>query len=238
MPPPVQPESGEPPAQREDTAGAPPVLPASATDASESSQTAAADAHEFPADAVSALDSLDMPLPPRVGEPEPEPGLPSPLDFAAQKATNGLPADTPQTPAGDAPATPSGQQASEHGEPPATVPGPEQWDDDEPADPPAAGSLPENRSAAGFGALGGAQFGALNLDFDLDLPVGPSATPPPPTDDALDRIAQNKLELAAEYVELGDLHGARMLLNEVIDAGRAGTRDAARTLLAKLADAT
>ncbi|WP_242468429.1 FimV/HubP family polar landmark protein [Burkholderia plantarii] len=241
VPPSGQPESGTPPAQHEDAAGTTPVIPTSPTELNDLTYPASAEvpAHEFPADAVSALDSLDMPLPPRVGEPEP--GLPISPDFASQEATNGLPAETPRTlPADASTSAPdsAGQSASSHGEPPAPITGSDEWDDDEPLDPPASGSVPESRPAAAFGSLGGAQFGALNLDFDLDLPVGPSATLPPPTDEALDRIAQNKLELAAEYVELGDLHGARMLLNEVIDAGRAGTRDAARTLLAKLADAT
>ncbi|WP_226993673.1 FimV/HubP family polar landmark protein [Burkholderia plantarii] len=240
-PPSGQPESGTPPAQHEDAAGTTPFIPTSPTELNDLTYPASADvpAHEFPADAVSALDSLDMPLPPRVGEPEP--GLPTPPDFASQEATNGLTAETPRASPADASAfTPDspGQPASSHGEPPAAIAGEDQWDDDEPLDPPASGSVPDSRPAAAFGALGGAQFGALNLDFDLDLPVGPSATLPPPTDEALDRIAQNKLELAAEYVELGDLHGARTLLNEVVDAGRAGTSDAARTLLAKLADAT
>ncbi|WP_233410269.1 FimV/HubP family polar landmark protein [Burkholderia ambifaria] len=56
------------------------------------------------------------------------------------------------------------------------------------------------------------------------------------TPEELARIARNKLDLASEYVELGDLSGARTLLQEVIDANDAATRDDARALLAKLAD--
>ncbi|AJY38732.1 hypothetical protein I6G56_31980 [Burkholderia humptydooensis] len=84
--------------------------------------------------------------------------------------------------------------------------------------------------------LGVAQFGALNLDFDLELPSGPSASLPAFTPEALAKIARNKLELASEYVELGDLAGARTLLHEVIEADHADTRDEARVMLAKLAD--
>ncbi|WP_455774358.1 FimV/HubP family polar landmark protein, partial [Burkholderia stabilis] len=74
------------------------------------------------------------------------------------------------------------------------------------------------------------------LDFDLDLPSAPGATLPALTPDELARIARNKLDLASEYVELGDLSGARTLLQEVVDANDTATRDDARALLAKLAD--
>ncbi|AOK32549.1 MULTISPECIES: FimV/HubP family polar landmark protein [Burkholderia] len=83
-------------------------------------------------------------------------------------------------------------------------------------------------------SLGVAQFGPLNLDFDLELPASPSASLPAFTPEALAKIARNKLELVAEYVELGDLAGARTLLQEVIEANHAGTRDEARAMLAKL----
>ncbi|MBN3818224.1 pilus assembly protein FimV, partial [Paraburkholderia sp. Se-20369] len=83
--------------------------------------------------------------------------------------------------------------------------------------------------------LGGAQFDALKLDFDLDLPSAPGAALPALTPDELARIARNKLDLASEYVELGDVSGARTLLQEVVDANDAATHDDARALLAKLA---
>ncbi|AJX35875.1 FimV/HubP family polar landmark protein [Burkholderia oklahomensis] len=118
------------------------------------------------------------------------------------------------------------------------------------AEPPSAASQPgasfaapspaaprrEPAASPNLPPLGVAQFGALNLDFDLDLPTGPSASLPAFTPEALAKIARNKLELASEYVELGDLAGARTLLHEVIEAGHADTRDEAHVMLAKLAD--
>ncbi|KVV33108.1 pilus assembly protein FimV [Burkholderia ubonensis] len=175
--------------------------------------------------AIAALDSLDMPLPPRVSdeaslsttEPAPKAGL-----FVDDKgATNGQSA--PRPPVG------AGEQAPEHLAEQEEEP---EWD---------GGATLHGRSGAtssapAFAPLGGAQFGALKLDFDLDLPAAPGAAPPALTPDELARIARNKLELAGEYVELGDLAGARTLLQEVIDANDAATRDDARALLAKLAD--
>ncbi|KVP93534.1 pilus assembly protein FimV [Burkholderia ubonensis] len=186
----------------------------------------AADTHQaLMQNAIAALDSLDMPLPPRVSdeaslsttEPAPKAGL-----FVDDKgATNGQSAPRPPVGAGDQ--TPE-QPAEEEEEP--------EWD--------GGATLPgrsgATSSAPAFAPLGGAQFGALKLDFDLDLPAAPSAAPPALTPDELARIARNKLELAGEYVELGDLAGARTLLQEVIDANDAATRDDARALLAKLAD--
>ncbi|KVN79866.1 FimV/HubP family polar landmark protein [Burkholderia ubonensis] len=186
----------------------------------------AADTHQaLMQSAIAALDSLDMPLPPRVSdeaslsttEPAPKAGL-----FVDDKdATNGQSAPRPPVGAGDQ--TPE-QPAEQEEEP--------EWD---------GGATLHGRSGAtssapAFAPLGGAQFGALKLDFDLDLPAAPGAAPPALTPDELARIARNKLELAGEYVELGDLAGARTLLQEVIDANDAATRDDARALLAKLAD--
>ncbi|OJA50633.1 FimV/HubP family polar landmark protein [Burkholderia ubonensis] len=186
----------------------------------------AADTHQaLMQSAIAALDSLDMPLPPRVSdeaslsttEPAPKAGL-----FVDDKgATNGQSA--PHQPVGAGDQTPE-QPAEQEEEP--------EWD---------GGATLHGRSGAtssapAFAPLGGAQFGALKLDFDLDLPAAPGAAPPALTPDELARIARNKLELAGEYVELGDLAGARTLLQEVIDANDAATRDDARALLAKLAD--
>ncbi|KVW23043.1 FimV/HubP family polar landmark protein [Burkholderia ubonensis] len=186
----------------------------------------AADTHQaLMQNAIAALDSLDMPLPPRVSdeaslsttEPAPKAGL-----FVDDKsATNGQSAPRPPVGAGDQ--TP--EQLAEQEEEP-------EWD--------GGVTLPgrsgATSSAPAFAPLGGAQFGALKLDFDLDLPAAPGAALPALTPDELARIARNKLELAGEYVELGDLAGARTLLQEVIDANDAATRDDARALLAKLAD--
>jgi len=78
-------------------------------------------------------------------------------------------------------------------------------------------------------------FGALKLDFDLELPPGPAQTLPAFTPEDLAKIARNKLELAAEYIELGDLSGARALIHEVIESNDAATRGEARALLSTLA---
>ncbi|KWB93925.1 pilus assembly protein FimV [Burkholderia ubonensis] len=186
----------------------------------------AADTHQaLMQNAIAALDSLDMPLPPRVSdeaslsttEPAPKAGL-----FVDDKsATNGQSAPHPPVGAGDqTPEQPAEQEEEPEWDGGATQPG-------------RSGAT---SSAPAFAPLGGAQFGALKLDFDLDLPAAPGAAPPALTPDELARIARNKLELAGEYVELGDLAGARTLLQEVIDANDAATRDDARALLAKLAD--
>ncbi|MDC6127108.1 hypothetical protein PPH41_03740 [Burkholderia gladioli] len=237
-PPPGQSDHGNVPAPLEAAPPAVPAEPSSLTELNELTHpvSSGVPVHEFPADAVSALDSLDMPLPPRSGLPDAD------LDFASHDATNGLP--DPRLPtAGLEPSESThphetGEQKGDlHGSS-ATHAGTDPADDELPLDDEAGPSIPENRPAPGFASFGAAQFGALNLDFDLDLPAGPGATLPPPTEAALDQIARNKLELAGEYVELGDLHGARLLLGEVIDANRADTREAARAMLAKLADAS
>ncbi|WP_308412713.1 FimV/HubP family polar landmark protein, partial [Burkholderia thailandensis] len=128
-----------------------------------------------------------------------------------------------------------------HGEPPAAASQPVGAASAAPAqaEPGDAPALPNHEPGAPSASpppLGVAQFGALNLDFDLELPSGPSASLPAFTPEALAKIARNKLELASEYVELGDLAGARTLLHEVIEADHADTRDEARVMLAKLAD--
>lgn len=176
--------------------------------------------------AISALNSLDMPLPPRMPD---ESSLTSDESQARagqsdtdKSATNGQ-AD-PHLPIG------SIEPAPEH---------PADQDDEFDWDPDAA--TPAGQAGGPFATsslppLGGAQFGALKLDFDLDLPSTPGAALPALTPDELARIARNKLDLATEYVELGDLSGARTLLQEVVDANDTATRDDARALLAKLAD--
>ncbi|WP_261539816.1 FimV/HubP family polar landmark protein [Burkholderia multivorans] len=168
--------------------------------------------------AITALGSLDMPLPPRAaGE------TPSSSDDAEAThiATNGQTA--PHPPVG------ANNTSTEH---PADHEDELEWDDDAPhADTSARPAAPSPLSP-----LGGAQFGALNLDFDLDLPSAPGAELPALTPEELARIARNKLDLAAEYVELGDLSGARALLQEVVDANDAATRDDARAMLAKLSE--
>ncbi|RQV12922.1 pilus assembly protein FimV [Burkholderia cenocepacia] len=176
--------------------------------------------------AISALNSLDMPLPPRTAD-EPPSTAEGPSARAVQSdgdkiATNSQSAQHPPTGAREpAPEHPADQDDEFDWDPDAATPA------GQAGSPPATTSLPP---------LGGAQFGALKLDFDLDLPSTPGVALPALTPNELARIARNKLDLAAEYVELGDLSGARTLLQEVIDANDAATRDDARALLAKLAD--
>jgi FimV-like protein len=55
------------------------------------------------------------------------------------------------------------------------------------------------------------------------------------TPDEVARIARNKLDLAVEYIDLGDVVGARTLINEVIESNDADTRADARALLSTLA---
>ncbi|VWC87936.1 pilus assembly protein FimV [Burkholderia contaminans] len=176
--------------------------------------------------AISALSSLDMPLPPRTPDEQSlaadEPAAQAGQSDTNEIATNRQPARRP--PIG------SIDPAPEH---------PVAQDDEFDWDPDAA--TPASQAGSQFATsslppLGGAQFGALKLDFDLDLPSAPGAALPALTPDELARIARNKLDLASEYVELGDLSGARTLLQEVVDANDAATRDEARALLAKLAD--
>ncbi|WP_175870120.1 FimV/HubP family polar landmark protein [Burkholderia sp. BCC0397] len=200
--------------------------PTAASAASAAPSTTEAQHATLMQNAISALNSLDMPLPPRAAD---EPSL-TPEEVAARAtqpdadkiATNGQAAQHP--PMG------SGETTPEH---PADQDDEFDWDPDAATPAGQAGSPPATTSLP---PLGGAQFGALKLDFDLDLPSTPGAALPALTADELARIARNKLDLAAEYVELGDLSGARTLLQEVVDANDAATRDDARALLAKLAD--
>ncbi|RQR51255.1 pilus assembly protein FimV [Burkholderia sp. Bp9140] len=169
--------------------------------------------------AITALNSLDMPLPPRTAD---EPAAREGQAESEQVATNGQSASHPPIGAGDlSPEHPADQDDAFDWDPEAATPAPHT------GGPSAPSSLPP---------LGGAQFGALKLDFDLDLPSAPGAALPALTPEELARIARNKLDLASEYVELGDLSGARTLLQEVVDANDAATRDDARALLAKLAE--
>ncbi|AFQ51194.1 FimV/HubP family polar landmark protein [Burkholderia cepacia] len=169
--------------------------------------------------AISALNSLDMPLPPRIAD---ESAAREGQAESGQIATNGQFA--PRRPVGASYLPP------EH---PADHDDEFDWDSDAATPATHAGG---SSGLSSLPPLGGAQFGALKLDFDLDLPATPDAVLPALTPAELVRIARNKLDLASEYVELGDLSGARTLLQEVVDANDAATRDDARALLAKLAE--
>ncbi|CAH2928842.1 MAG: Probable transmembrane protein [uncultured Paraburkholderia sp.] len=165
---------------------------------------------EFPR-AVDAFGSLDMPLPPRVGAAGDSVGAPQSL--------SSQPVASPEATARRAVPPPPGADEAPHA-----------------ADEIAAGTAGRGAVAGlGAGSLGTAGFGALKLDFDLELPPGPTEPLPVFTPADLARIARNKLDLAAEYIELGDLAGARTLINEVIEANDPATRNDARALLSTLA---
>jgi FimV-like protein len=163
---------------------------------------------KFPRAAIDALDSLDMPLPPRT-EPSMSFDTPSPQPAAAPEASQPV----------VAPAITARQ---------AIVPPPQAPHVAEEIEAGTTGSA----SVAGLGAM---PFGALKLDFDLELPPSPAQSLPAFTQEDIARIARNKLELAAEYIELGDLSGARALIHEVIESNDVATRSDARALLSTLA---
>lgn len=156
---------------------------------------------EFPHDAVQALGGIDMPLPPRLGEP-----------VVPVEPLSTEPVATPEA---------SARLASPFQEPPA----------------PFAGEAIE-AGTAGAGALAGLaapRFGALTLDFDLNLPPDSAEPLTVFTPEQLSRIARNKLDLAQEYIALGDVAGARSLINEVIESNDHATRSDAQALLSTLA---
>jgi FimV-like protein len=97
---------------------------------------------------------------------------------------------------------------------------------------PGAASAPAPHATPGTGAP---NFGALKLDFDLELTPNAAAPGSSPTSHDLATIARNKLDLAAEYIDLGDRAGARTLLNEVLATQDPATRERAQALLATLA---
>jgi pilus assembly protein FimV len=89
--------------------------------------------------------------------------------------------------------------------------------------------------AASVAGLGATQFAPLSLDFDMGMPKSHTEPLPALTSTQIAAIARNKLELAQEYMELGDLPGARTLLQEVIESNDPATRQRAAALLSTLA---
>lgn len=205
-------------------------------------------ARTIPQDAIAALDSLDMSLPTRVPGPltphEPTGEQGNTHAFAQRSEPQPHTAPQPESPpeTGIAPAAPSHEQPS-HEQPShelsPSAPAGEQTSEyafaQPHAEPQSHEPSPHDASSASA-ALSGAQFAPLRLDFNLEHPAAPSAAWPAPTPEALLQIARNKLDLADEYIALGDLSSARMLAQEVLDAGYADTREAAHALLAKLAE--
>ena len=163
---------------------------------------------EFPRDAMRALDSIDdFALPPRA-----EPGASAAPAVTPAGSLATQPVVAPEITAQQA--VPSRAPETPHA-----------------ADEIIAGTA----GAAAVAGLGAARFGALKLDFDLELPPSPSQIVRAFTPEEVQRIARNKLDLAVEYIDLGDLVGARTLINEVIESNDADTRADARALLSTLA---
>ncbi|WP_233886250.1 FimV/HubP family polar landmark protein [Paraburkholderia flagellata] len=155
----------------------------------------------FPHDAIEALGGLDLPLPPRIGEP-----------VIPTEPLSTEPAATPEA---------SARLSSPFFEPPPSM---------------AGAAIEAGTAGAGaLAGLGAPRFGALTLDFDLNLPPDSAEPLPVFTPEQLARIARNKLDLAHEYIALGDVSGARSLINEVIESNDPATRSDAQALLSTLA---
>jgi FimV-like protein len=200
---------------------------------------------KFPKEAIQALDSLDMALPPRrdsqssataeaaSAKPPAPPVASAPPQTLEPPPREALP-DTPSLMP-----TPDAAPPIEHAPfvpQPVAQPIPAQSAEVTAKAPSVASQIEAGTAGpASVAGLGATRFGPLSLDFDL----GPSssATEPLPalTPAQLATIARNKLELAAEYIELGDLQGARTLLQEVIESNDPATRQQAATLLSTLA---
>jgi pilus assembly protein FimV len=186
----------------------------------------------FPSDAVNALNDLDMALPPRADghlPPDENGAVPehtAAASDAAHEAQHEVPREAEDNPEPGTDAVES-ESARAHG-----------------SDALSAGGVASPQPApAAVAGLGAARFGALNLAFDLDLPGAENGAParvampeqPMFSQEEMAKIARNKLELAAEYIALGDLGGARTLIHEVIESNDPGTREEAHALLATLA---
>ncbi|WP_250514512.1 FimV/HubP family polar landmark protein [Caballeronia sp. INDeC2] len=189
---------------------------------------------KFPQDAIHALGSLEMELPPRMELTIKQPG-------ASEPATLPLSADTAPShetrPAGALQPPPTGPLPIERV---PFVPQPVAQTDAAPRTQSHVQSVASQIEAGTAGAasvagLGATRFGPLSLDFDLGHASSTTEPLPALTPAQLVTIARNKLELAAEYIELGDLSGARTLLQEVIESNDAATRQQAATLLSTLA---
>nr|WP_236572619.1 FimV/HubP family polar landmark protein [Burkholderia sp. 8Y] len=176
---------------------------------------------KFPTEAVQALDSLDMGLPPRM-----ELTLTPPSDDHA--AQHEAPASVGQAPFVPQPIaeTDIAHEAQAFALPSVA---------DENQSSAAARIEAGTAGAPSVAGLGATQFGPLSLDFNLDLPSSQTEPLPALTAAQLATIARNKLELAVEYIELGDLGGARTLLQEVIASNDQATRQQAAGLLSTLA---
>ncbi|WP_375508927.1 FimV/HubP family polar landmark protein [uncultured Caballeronia sp.] len=180
---------------------------------------------KFPQEAIEALSALDFGLPPRQEAPLESPEPPPASKNAEAETQEIAPASITPQPIAD-PAV-FDQQNEQHRHPDAS------------SDLPAASAAEQietgTAGAASVAGLGASRFGPLSLDFDYNSPSSQTEPLPAFTPEQIATIARNKLELAVEYIELGDLSGARTLLQEVIDSNDAATRQPAATLLSTLA---
>ncbi|SAK89791.1 transmembrane protein [Caballeronia hypogeia] len=197
---------------------------------------------KFPQEAIQALDSLDMELPPRMEVALKAPDSGQPVTSASPTAGNPpLPTLGPPPRDAHAESAPSQTGAPPIGHVPF-VPQPVAAHD--PAQQAQAATRAQSvasqieagtAGAASVAGLGATRYGPLSLDFDLGHSSAATEHMPALTPAQLATIARNKLELAAEYIELGDLQGARTLLQEVIESNDPATRQQAATLLSTLA---
>jgi pilus assembly protein FimV len=159
---------------------------------------------QFPREAIEALGSLDLGLPPR----QESPAAPSPLPLVPQPIAEPHVLDHQNSFVHPGDSTPPGaSQEIESG----------------------------TAGAASVAGLGASRFAPLSMDFDADFPASQTDPLPVFTPEQIATIARNKLELAVEYIELGDLSGARTLLQEVIESNDHHTRPQAAALLSTLA---
>ncbi|KLU25323.1 hypothetical protein EOS_15085 [Caballeronia mineralivorans PML1(12)] len=193
---------------------------------------------KFPQEAIEALSALDFGLPPRQEAPSPsnvQPTFPaasatehpSPTESTEQNETTPV----AKTPIAAAPVTPQpiadpavfDRQNAQHRHPESTSTS-------------ASEQIESGTTgAASVAGLGASRFGPLSLDFDYNSPTSQTEPLPAFTPEQISSIARNKLELAVEYIELGDLSGARTLLQEVIESNDPATRQPAAALLSTLA---
>jgi pilus assembly protein FimV len=182
---------------------------------------------KFPQEAIEALSALDFGLPPRQEAPAPSDVQPPiPAAHAEPTAQNEIPlTPAPATPQPIADPAVFDRQNAQHSHPESTT------------TPPSASEQIESGTAgaASVAGLGASRFGPLSLDFDYNSPASQTEPLPAFTPEQISTIARNKLELAVEYIELGDLSGARTLLQEVIESNDPATRQPAATLLSTLA---
>jgi pilus assembly protein FimV len=171
---------------------------------------------KFPKDAIEALTALDFGLPPRQE---------APVKNADAEKPEIAPAPITPQPIAD-PAV-FDRQNEQHRHPNASS---------ESSAASAAEQIQTGTAgAASVAGLGASRFGPLSLDFDYNSPSSQTEPLPAFTPEQIATIARNKLELAVEYIELGDLSGARTLLQEVIESNDSATRQAAASLLSTLA---